>query len=165
MRSAGGTKTAPPCVVTLATKSVIDFLTGPSFHDGSGSLCANARPPATAQSTVASSATKARREIVSMLSGSRHSVLYGANDRRDDRAGHAAADRLSRQRGDIDIAPRRTLQHRQERRQKRAAARAPERAGNGVAERAEVEVLHGGARGVPSDRAGDELDDEIDQGR
>ena len=40
---AGGTKSAPPCVVTRATKSVIDFFAAPSFQDGSGSAgCATA---------------------------------------------------------------------------------------------------------------------------
>src|SRR5580692_727583 len=46
MRSAGGTKSGPPCRVTRATKPVIACLLGPSFHDGSGSLdaavCASA---------------------------------------------------------------------------------------------------------------------------
>src|SRR5436190_847232 len=37
MRSSGGTKSDEPSLVTLATKSVIDFLVAPSFHDGSGS--------------------------------------------------------------------------------------------------------------------------------
>ncbi len=40
MRCATGTKSGPPCVVTRATKSVIDVLVGPSFHDGSPSACA-----------------------------------------------------------------------------------------------------------------------------
>ena len=37
MRSGGGTKSGPPSRVTRATKSTIDFLAAPSFHDGSGS--------------------------------------------------------------------------------------------------------------------------------
>ena len=36
MRSGGGTKSGPPSRVTRATKSTIDFLAAPSFHDGSG---------------------------------------------------------------------------------------------------------------------------------
>jgi hypothetical protein len=40
MRSAGGTNSAPPCVVTRATKSVMDFLTAPSFQEGRGLACA-----------------------------------------------------------------------------------------------------------------------------
>jgi len=32
----GGTKSAPPCVVTRETKSVIAFLTAPSFQEGKG---------------------------------------------------------------------------------------------------------------------------------
>jgi hypothetical protein len=39
IRSAGVTKSGEPSVVTLATKSVIDFLVGPSFQLGSGSDC------------------------------------------------------------------------------------------------------------------------------
>jgi hypothetical protein len=37
MRSAAGTKSADPGVVTRATKSEIAFFVGPSFQDGSGS--------------------------------------------------------------------------------------------------------------------------------
>src|ERR1700730_11385988 len=40
MRSAGGTKSGPPCWVMRATKPVIARLLAPSFHDGSASLCA-----------------------------------------------------------------------------------------------------------------------------
>src|SRR6202050_1862764 len=40
MRSAGGTKSGPPCWMTRATKPVIACLLGPSFHDGSESVCA-----------------------------------------------------------------------------------------------------------------------------
>src|SRR5262245_29684655 len=40
MRSAGGTKSGPPCFVTRATKSVMDFFAGPAFQDGNESLCA-----------------------------------------------------------------------------------------------------------------------------
>ena len=43
MRSATGTKSGPPCVVTRATKSGIDFFAAPSFQDGSGSPPAAAR--------------------------------------------------------------------------------------------------------------------------
>ena len=44
MRWSAGTKSAPPCVVTRATKLVIDCFVGPSFQDGSGSpeVCAEA---------------------------------------------------------------------------------------------------------------------------
>ena len=35
MRSAGGTKSGEPFLVTLATKSLRDFFVLPSFHDGS----------------------------------------------------------------------------------------------------------------------------------
>src|SRR5262245_30216361 len=41
MRSAGGTKSAPPCVVVRATNSTIDRFAAPSFHDRSGSAGAD----------------------------------------------------------------------------------------------------------------------------
>ena len=40
MRSAGGTKSPVPGVVTRATKSVIEFFVAPSFQEGRGSVCA-----------------------------------------------------------------------------------------------------------------------------
>src|SRR5262245_24269914 len=40
MRSAGGRNWGLPCVVVLCTNSTMAFLAAPSFHDGSGSLCA-----------------------------------------------------------------------------------------------------------------------------
>jgi hypothetical protein len=36
MRSSGGTNFGPPLVVVARTNSMIAFLAGPSFHDGSG---------------------------------------------------------------------------------------------------------------------------------
>ena len=42
MRSAGGTNCGLPCVVVACTNSTIAFLAAPSFHEGSGSLWANA---------------------------------------------------------------------------------------------------------------------------
>ena len=57
-RSAG-TKSGEPAVVTLATKSMMDFFAAPSFQDGSGSgVCASAPPR---QKTISGSASKARR--------------------------------------------------------------------------------------------------------
>jgi hypothetical protein len=41
-----GTKSSEPSRVTAVTKSRIDCFALPSFHDGSGSLCANAGPAA-----------------------------------------------------------------------------------------------------------------------
>src|SRR5262245_57164959 len=41
MRSAGATKSAPPCVVVRPTKTMRAFLASPSFHDGSGSASAS----------------------------------------------------------------------------------------------------------------------------
>ena len=38
-RCSTGTKSGPPCWVARATKSMIDFLVGPSFHEGNPSLC------------------------------------------------------------------------------------------------------------------------------
>src|SRR5262245_33834034 len=40
MRSGGATKSGPPDLVTLATKSTIAFFAAPSFQDGSGSVSA-----------------------------------------------------------------------------------------------------------------------------
>jgi hypothetical protein len=37
MRSGVGTKSGEPGFVTFATNSTMDFLAGPSFHEGSGS--------------------------------------------------------------------------------------------------------------------------------
>jgi hypothetical protein len=42
IRSAGGTNCGLPCVVVVRTKSTIAFLAGPSFQEGSGSVCASA---------------------------------------------------------------------------------------------------------------------------
>jgi hypothetical protein len=91
-----------------------------------------------------------------------HHILDEANNGRDNGAGDAAADGLPDHRADIDIAGR-ALQHRQQSGEQRPAARAADGAGNGIAERAEVDVLHRGACGIAADGAGDELDDEIDQ--
>ncbi len=45
IRSAGGTNFGLPCVVVVCTNSTIAFLAGPSFHEGSGSVCASACAP------------------------------------------------------------------------------------------------------------------------
>ena len=45
MRSAGGTNFGLPCVVVVCTNSTIAFLAGPSFQEGSGSVCASACAP------------------------------------------------------------------------------------------------------------------------
>src|SRR6266481_1824166 len=44
IRSAGGTKFGLPFVVVVFTNSTIAFFAAPSFHEGSGSVCANAWP-------------------------------------------------------------------------------------------------------------------------
>src|SRR5262249_61352579 len=90
-----------------------------------------------------------------------HRVLDRADPRSADRAGNAAAHRLSEHRTNVETACA-SGQHRQQGGEKLAAARAAERAGDGVAERAEVEVLERGAGGITAGRAEDELDDEID---
>src|SRR5580692_5155941 len=95
------------------------------------------------------------RGLLRRLAG--HRVLDDADDRGQDRASHAAADRLADHRADIDIASR-TLQHRQQRGEQRAAARTADRAGNGIAERAEIDVLHRRARGIATESTGDDLD-------
>src|ERR1700722_4592908 len=61
MRWSAGTKSAPPCVVARATKSVMDFLAAPSFQEGSGSLWANALRPANPHNKMPSSATVVQR--------------------------------------------------------------------------------------------------------
>jgi hypothetical protein len=64
MRWSGGTKSGPPCVVTRATKLVIDDLEVPSFQDGSGSVCASAeRVKDAVMAAGVSSASTARRWI------------------------------------------------------------------------------------------------------
>ena len=47
MRSSGLTKSGPPSLVTLPTKSMIACFDAPSLHDGSASCCAWADRPAT----------------------------------------------------------------------------------------------------------------------
>ena len=71
MRSATGTNSLPPFVVTRATKSVIDFFVAPSFQDGSGSppgVCAEA-PPGRKSPAAAMAATSERRVIVVFILG------------------------------------------------------------------------------------------------
>jgi hypothetical protein len=93
-----------------------------------------------------------------------HAVLDQANNCGEDRAGDTAADRLADQRANIDIARGSALQHRQQGGEKRPAARAADRAGDAVTECAEVEILHRAASGVSAERAGNKLNDQIDEG-
>src|SRR5215468_12582549 len=59
MRSGGGTKSAPPCAVTRATKPLIACFAAPSFHEGSGSDCAGV--PATQSHSTQAKASGQRR--------------------------------------------------------------------------------------------------------
>src|SRR5271157_5804326 len=77
----------------------------------------------------------------------RHRVLDHADDGGDDSAGYTATDRLAEQLADVDAA-RRALKDRQQRGEKCATARAAERAGDRVAERAEVDILDRRAGGI-----------------
>src|SRR5678810_790633 len=45
MRSAGGTKSGAPSLVTVTTKATMDCLAGPSFQEGSGSWARTAVAP------------------------------------------------------------------------------------------------------------------------
>src|SRR5262245_1472225 len=58
MRSSGGTKSAPPSVVTASTNSTIACFADTSFHDGSGSSAAWALQAATPSATAATQATR-----------------------------------------------------------------------------------------------------------
>ena len=63
MRSAGGTNSGEPDVVTFATKSMMDFFVLPSFHEGNGSAdCATAVVTGSAQESAA-----AMRECMSFI--------------------------------------------------------------------------------------------------
>src|SRR6185312_1713527 len=100
-------------------------------------------------SPLADSAQRSRLQSGCLAAG--HRILDEADNRGDDRPGNAAADRLPDESTDIDIAGRRSLQHRQQCGEECPAPRSTECAGNRVAERAEIEVLHGGAGGVAAE--------------
>src|SRR6185312_4518417 len=112
-------------------------------------------------SPLADSAQRSRLQSGCLAAG--HRILDEADNRGDDCAGNAAADRLPDESTDIDIAGRRSLQHRQQCGEERPTPRSAERAGNRVAQRAEIEVLHRGSGGVAAESTGNELDDEIDE--
>jgi hypothetical protein len=103
-----------------------------------------------------------RRDLSRRLAG--HRIFDETDNGCDDGTRDATANRLSKQRTDINVAGR-TLKDRQECREKCSTARAPKCASNGVAERAEVEVFHGSACGIAADCPGDELDYQIDNCR
>jgi len=83
----------------------------------------------------------------------RYRFLNEPDDRREDRAGDAAAHRLADNRADIDGAGR---SGEAEQLKRNAAARAADRAGDRVADRAEVDVLQPRTDGVTTERAGNE---------
>src|SRR5437879_8809475 len=64
MRSDTATNSRPPAVVVRATKSRMALFALPSFHDGSGSLCAKAARVAATMLAVASPRTNERRSIL-----------------------------------------------------------------------------------------------------
>src|SRR5882757_7754649 len=81
MRSAGTTKSGPPTVVTLATKSMIAVFAGPSFHDGKGSTWAKVTTvPVRKNHAVARARKQDRRRIVDTLIG--WLTTYHANQAR-----------------------------------------------------------------------------------
>ena len=65
-RSSGLTKSGPPSLVTLVTKSMMLCLVAPSFQDGSGSSAARA---SVAEQSASNAAAKARRFIQGMVIG------------------------------------------------------------------------------------------------
>src|SRR5271167_3754062 len=67
MRPEGGTNSAPPCAVTRATKSVMDFLTAPSFQDGSGSDWASTHRCGKATQQSPSKATNSARRTAEAI--------------------------------------------------------------------------------------------------
>src|SRR5215470_7135756 len=77
MRSAGGTKSAPPWAVVRVTKSVTDFFTTPSFQDGRGSLWARAarQPIAKTRSAKLDVLHRARNDVCCILSSGRRSPM------------------------------------------------------------------------------------------
>jgi hypothetical protein len=108
----------------------------------------------------------AARGAASFIDSTRRPACYRIFDKADngsdDGTGNAAAHRLAEQLADIDTTGS-PLKHRQQRSEKRPAACAAKRAGNGVAERAQIEILHRRTCGIATYRSGDELDDEIDK--
>jgi hypothetical protein len=91
-----------------------------------------------------------------------HRIFDNADNGSDDRTGDTAAHRLAEQLADIDTTGS-PLKHRQQRSEKRPAACAAKRPGNGVAERTQIEILHRRTCRIATYRSGDELDDEIDK--
>src|ERR1700677_2783352 len=93
--------------------------------------------------------------------GALHAVHDHADDRRDDRAGYAATNQLADKRADIHAA-RRAGQHWDKRGQERSAGRAAQSASDCVARGSQVHILCRRADRIAADRAGNELDDEVD---
>src|SRR5258708_6433140 len=89
-------------------------------------------------------------------SGALHAVHDHTDNRRDDRAGHAAADQLADKRADVHAAGG-PLQHRDERGQERPAGRAAQSASDCVAGGSEGRIPCRRADRASADRASNEL--------
>src|SRR5215469_15268977 len=92
-----------------------------------------------------------------------HHTLYQPGDNGEDRASGAAADDLTHDGPEIEVAAgRRACDRRNEGLQNLTSADAADSAGDGVAEITQVVVLQRSAGGVPADDSRDELNDQID---
>jgi len=87
-----------------------------------------------------------------------HGILEGAHNRRQDRTTGPAANELPDHGADVGPATRGPLEGRYEQRQELPTTQTTKGASNGVAGRAEAEVLQARARGIAADDPGDELD-------
>src|ERR1700727_2675259 len=106
--------------------ALLTKLISPMTHapDASGALVGEGPPTGADDPSVKQPTLTARTRLAPKKSSGGPGVFQNqADDRRDDRAGNAAADQLANQRPDIHAA-RRPLQHRDERGQERPAGRA-----------------------------------------
>src|SRR5262245_35269631 len=91
----------------------------------------------------------------------RHQVLYEPGDDGEDRATRAASDQLADNGIDVQATAPCAGKHRDQRLQDLAPADTADRAGDRVAERAEIVVLESGTGTVAADDSRNELDDQI----
>src|SRR5262249_36338873 len=102
-----------------------------------------------------------RNRSARLLAG--HHTLYQPGDDGEDRASGAAADDLTHDGPEIEVAAgRRVFDRRNEGLQNLTSANAANGACDGVTEIAQIVVLQGGAGGVPAADTRDELNDQID---